>query len=81
MATDYEALASMTDEDIDCSDLPEFSKEWLDNAEITVTFPKKELISLRIDKNVLDFFRSKGRNYQSRINEVLKTYMKLKTAQ
>ncbi len=81
MATDYEALAAMTDEDIDCSDLPEFSKEWLDNAEITVTFPKKELISLRIDKNVLDFFRSKGRNYQSRINEVLKTYMKLKTAQ
>lgn len=81
MATDYEALAAMTDEGIDCSDLPEFSKEWLDNAEITVTFPKKELISLRIDKNVLDFFRSKGRNYQSRINEVLKTYMKLKTAQ
>ena len=75
MSTDYEALAAMNDEEIDCSDLPAFTKEWLDNTEGLVTFPKKEFVSLSIDKNVLEFFRSSGKNYQAKINEVLKGYV------
>ena len=36
--------------------------------------PMKELISLRIDADVLHWFKAKGRGYQSRINKVLRNY-------
>ena len=49
MATDYEALVKMTDEDIDYSDLPAFTKEWLDNVEGVVEYLRKEPVSLRLD--------------------------------
>ena len=77
MATDYEALAKMTDNDIDCSDLPAFTKEWLDSIEGVVEYPRKEPISLRLDRRILDYFKSTGKGYQRRINEVLKSYVKL----
>ena len=35
----------------------------------------KQPISLRVDADVLDWFRSQGPRYQSRINAVLRTYM------
>ena len=34
--------------------------------------PAKELISLKLDADVIDRFRSGGRNWQARINEVLR---------
>lgn len=37
--------------------------------------PQKEAISIRVDKDVLDWFRSLGRGYQTRINMVLRGYM------
>lgn len=35
----------------------------------------KQQVTLRIDKDVLDFFRSSGQRYQTRINHVLREYM------
>ena len=35
----------------------------------------KQPISLRVDTDVLDWFKSQGPRYQSRINAVLRTYM------
>ncbi len=77
MATDYEALSKMTDDDIDYSDLPAFTKEWLDSVEGVVEYPRKEPVSLRLDRSVLEYFKSTGRGYQRRINEVLKSYVNL----
>ena len=77
MATDYEALSKMTDEDIDYSDLPAFTKEWLDSVEGVVEYPRKEPVSLRLDRSVLEYFKGTGRGYQRRINEVLKSYVNL----
>ena len=37
--------------------------------------PGKQAISVRIDRDVLDFFKSRGRGYQTRINAVLRSYM------
>ncbi len=37
---------------------------------------KKSLLSLRIDADVLEWFRSQGRGYQSRMNALLRAYMK-----
>jgi uncharacterized protein (DUF4415 family) len=40
-----------------------------------VPAPAKQPISIRLDADVLDFFRSQGSGYQSRINSVLRHYM------
>ena len=37
---------------------------------------KKKSIYLRLDEDILDFFKSQGKRYQEKINAVLKTYMK-----
>jgi uncharacterized protein (DUF4415 family) len=36
----------------------------------------KNLISLRVDPEVLTWFRSQGKGYQTRMNAVLRAYMK-----
>jgi uncharacterized protein (DUF4415 family) len=38
-------------------------------------FPKKALLSLRIDSDVIAWFRSQGAGYQSRMNALLRAYM------
>jgi uncharacterized protein (DUF4415 family) len=53
------------------ADLPaEFWKE----ADVVWPVPKKA-ISLRVDQDVLEWFRAQGPRYQSRMNAVLRTYM------
>jgi len=37
--------------------------------------PRKEAISIKLDGDVLAFFRKQGRGYQTRINAVLRRYM------
>jgi uncharacterized protein (DUF4415 family) len=37
--------------------------------------PKKELFSMRIDADVLAWFRALGEGYQSRMNALLRAYM------
>jgi len=37
--------------------------------------PKKVLLSLRVDADVVDWFRSQGAGYQSRMNALLRAYM------
>ena len=37
--------------------------------------PRKEAISIKIDDDVLAFFRGQGRGYQTRINAVLRRYV------
>ena len=39
---------------------------------------RKKLISLRVDPDVLDFFKAQGPGYQTRMNAVLQAYMQVK---
>ena len=57
---------------MELADLP--SDFWAD-AELTMPVAK-EAISLRVDEDVLEWFRSLGPRYQTRMNAVLRTYMK-----
>jgi uncharacterized protein (DUF4415 family) len=63
----------MRDEDIDYSDAPKLSPDFFANAVIWPGLKKQ--ITLRIDPDVLMFFRKHGRGYQSTINAVLRKYM------
>ncbi len=66
------ALAKAVAEDPDAA--PLLDKEFWADAEIVVPQGKKQ-ITLRIDADVLTWFRSPGKGYQSRINAVLRRYM------
>jgi len=37
--------------------------------------PKKALLSLRIDRDVIEWFKKQGAGYQSRMNALLRAYM------
>lgn len=37
--------------------------------------PRKQLLSLRLDEDLLAWFRSQGPGYQTRMNDVLRAYM------
>ncbi len=63
----------LRDEDIDFPDSPELGPEFFKNAFIWPG-PKKQL-TLRLDPDVLKFFRKTGRGYQTAINAVLRKYM------
>ncbi len=39
---------------------------------------RKKAISIRVDEDVLDFFKKAGSGYQRRINAVLRSYMQQK---
>ncbi len=74
--TDWEALRALPipeDSEAENDDEDEVF-DWA-NAEIVHPVPK-ELVSIRLDKDVLDHFRAGGKGYQTRINAVLKAYVK-----
>lgn len=76
--TDWKRLKTLTDEDIakaaaDDPDAAPIDLDWSD-AELWIPVSKKA-VSLRIDKDVLEFFRTSGRGYQTRMNAVLRQYM------
>ena len=77
--TDWEKLDSMSDDEIDFSDIEELTPEMFAQAVVRHGLnpsPKKEQITLRIDSDVLAWFRSQGKGYQTRINDLLRAYMK-----
>jgi len=78
--SDGARLAATTEEDIDrqVAEDPDLQAiEGLDwSKAVFVPAPAKQPISIRIDEDVLAFFRAQGAGYQSRINTVLRHYMK-----
>jgi len=38
--------------------------------------PTKQRVNIRLDREVLDYFRASGRGYQTRINQVLKVFVR-----
>jgi len=72
--TDWKRLEEMSDADIDFSDIPELDADFFRNAKVRMPRAKKA-ISLRLDQDVLTWFRKQGRGYQTRMNAVLRTYM------
>ena len=69
--TDTEIEAAMAN-DPEWADFNEF--DWSDA--VLIMPPKKKAISIRIDEDVLDFFKQTGAGYQKRMNAVLRSYMR-----
>lgn len=68
----------MGDADIDLSETPEISPEMFAKAVVKRGLKpalSKRQVTLRIDSDVLDWFRSQEYSYQTRINALLRAYM------
>lgn len=74
--SDLKRIDALSDQQIDYSDIPEIDDDFIKNATMVV-FPRpKDSITLRVDHDVLSWFKKKGRGYQTRMNAVLKSYVK-----
>ena len=71
----WKELQQMRDEDIDLSDIPEQTGGGWRRVSELVPSENKQQITLRLDADVLEFFRGTGRRYQSRINAALRDYV------
>jgi uncharacterized protein (DUF4415 family) len=70
------ALAARPDSEIDFSDIPEMTDEQWKNAERGHFYrPVKRQITARVDADVLEWLKSQGKGYQSRINAILRREM------
>jgi len=76
-AKQMKRLREMKDEDIDLSDAPASPRDavWTRPGAMVPVENKKQ-ITVRLDADVLEFFRKTGSRYQSRINAALREYMK-----
>jgi uncharacterized protein (DUF4415 family) len=79
--TDWAAVDALTDQQIEAAvrndpDAVPLDFNW-DDAVLVIP-SKKKAISIRVDEDVLDFFKKEGDGYQRRINAVLRSYMQQK---
>jgi uncharacterized protein (DUF4415 family) len=71
-----EAVAAIADDAIDYSDIPRQTDQlqWT-RPGFLVASENKQQITLRVDADVLSFFKGTGKRYQSRINAALREYV------
>jgi len=80
--TDWERLDSMTEEEVERGaqgdpDNPPWTEEELAAAELLMPSEEPKVpLSIRLDPEIVDFFRKEGSGYQSRINAVLLGYVR-----
>jgi len=72
--SDLDRIDKLRDEDIDYSDISELGDEMFAKP-LTPWPPKEETITIRVDSDVLGWFKRQGTGYQTRMNQVLRRYM------
>ena len=78
--SDWARVEALSDEDIDRAiaedpdAAPILDEAWFRGVELA--FPTKTATSMRVDTDVMDWFRSQGRGWQTRMNAVLRAYAK-----
>jgi uncharacterized protein (DUF4415 family) len=77
--TDWARVDALTEADLEkaVADDPDWAgTETIDWSKATVVYPAEKMaISIRVDQDVLTFFKEAGPGYQTRINAVLRSFM------
>ena len=68
-------LAARTDNQIDYSDIPELGEVFWKNAKVVHPRGSKEQLTIRFDADVVEWFKAKGKGYQTHMNAVLRAYV------
>ncbi|MBX3069033.1 MAG: BrnA antitoxin family protein [Thermomicrobiales bacterium] len=73
--TDFARLDKMTEEELEASiDFEEEGEPLWDTIQIGFPMPKRQ-VTVRLDPEVIDWFKAGGRGYQTRMNAVLRSYV------
>jgi uncharacterized protein (DUF4415 family) len=78
--TNWKRIATLSDGEIhkavrsDRDAAPIADPDWFRRAKIVLPRPK-QAISLRLDQDIMEWFRRRGKGYQTRINAVLRAYV------
>ena len=72
--TDWNRLKELPDSKIDVSDVPKLDKAFFSQAQVRMP-KRKKAVSLRLDQDVLDWFKREEKHYQTKINAVLRAYV------
>lgn len=78
--SNHARIARWTDAEIEKMAASDPNHQPLDEAfwQSVDRLPRKEAISIKLDDDILAFFRKQGRGYQTRINAVLRRYMQVR---
>ena len=72
--TDWKFLASSDDNQIDVSDIPNLDTSFWERA--TIRMPeRKDRVTIRLDHDIVTWFKNMGAGYQTRMNDVLRSYI------
>jgi uncharacterized protein (DUF4415 family) len=71
--TDWARLDRMVDQNIDTTDIALLDDAFFRNADLRL--PIKKAVTIRLDADVLEWFKGQGAGYQTRINQLLRHYM------
>lgn len=77
--SDMDHLRRMTEAELEASiasdpDWNEIPRDWFLKAKAAMP-ARKKLVSVRLDADVLDWFKNQGAGYQTRMNAVLRAFM------
>lgn len=78
--TDWDHLRNLTDAEIEAAvdedpDQMILNRDWFQEAQLIAPTSDKQRITIRLDEDILDFFKRQGSGYQTRINKVLRAYV------
>ena len=73
--SDFKRLREMRDEEIDFPDIPRLDESFWKAATVIMPEPKDRL-TIRLDHDVVEWLKKRGKGYQTRINAILRSYMK-----
>ncbi|MGO8731434.1 MAG: BrnA antitoxin family protein [Terriglobia bacterium] len=76
--TNWKRVNALKDDRIDFSDTPELTPEMFARAVVRrglKPVPRKEQLTIRVDSDVLEWYKKHGPGYQTRINALLRAYM------
>lgn len=80
--TDWARIEALTDSEIEAAMRDD--SDWAQDLEIDwskakiVNPRKKQAVSIRLDEDIITFFKDQGKGYQTRINAVLRSFIEAK---
>lgn len=75
MRRELEALGKLPDDQIDTSDIPELADEDFEKTSAGLFYrPGKKSIAIRLDEDMLKWFKNQGKGWQTKMNWVLRLY-------
>ncbi len=77
--TDWKALASMTDDEIDYSDIPTLPNVFFKRARVWRPQPKVS-VTVELDEDILEWFKAEDEDWEARIQTALRLYVEANKA-